>query len=123
MEQRQEAHPPSVYEFFTQQPENMIRVETRADGEVHITLAVDNFNEQRKAYFVRELAAEGFIPDHYSYLSENELLGVKWHLGTDWCSVADPENSVAFHRGRFIVLACFLLWVLFVAALTFGLWS
>lgn len=121
MEQRQEAHPPSVYEFFTQAPENMIRVETRPDGEVHITLAVDNFSEQRRAYFVRELAAEGFIPDHYSYLSENELLGVKWHLGTEWCTVAEPQRPVAFLRGRLVVLACFAFWAFFVLAMILGL--
>ncbi|MEM1059551.1 MAG: hypothetical protein AAGK14_09910 [Verrucomicrobiota bacterium] len=121
MEQRQEAHPPSIYEFFTQQPENMIRVEARSDGEVHITLAVDNFSEQRKAYFVRELAAEGFIPDHYSFLSENELLGVKWHLGTEWCSVNEPPQPVGFHRGRMVVLACFAAWATFIAAMLFGL--
>jgi len=121
MEQRQEAHPPSIYEFFTQQPENMIQVETRHDGEVHITLAVDNFSEQRKAYFVRELAAEGFIPDHFCYLSENELLGVKWHLGTEWCSVHEPTRATGFYRGRLLVLACFALWVVFIAAMMFGL--
>ena len=75
----------------------------------------------RKGAFVRELAAEGFIPDHFSYLSENELLGVKWHYGTEWCQESPRQGRPTTYHGRILVLTCFVIWVSFMVAMILGM--
>lgn len=113
----------NVYEFVTNKPENILEIETTAEGEVHIRMAQDNFSAQRKAFLVRELANEGFIPDHFLYLSDNELLGVKWSIGTDHVKIPQTVSRLASYRTRVLIWSCFMLWSALMLALMLGAFS
>ena len=114
------AQPRAVYEFVTSKPENILEIETNADGEVHIRMARDNLSAQRKAYLVRELASEGFIPDHFLYLGDNELLGVKWSVSTDHVKLQPAVSHLATYRTRILIASCFMIWLAMMLALMLG---
>jgi hypothetical protein len=60
--------------------DNHVLIENRAYGVV-ISATRDNFTDKRKAFFIRHLAAEGYIPDRYEWFSEPAEEGfftVKW---------------------------------------------
>ena len=53
----------------------------------HVRAAADDFNEQRKGAFIRELAAEGFIADRYQWYSGSDssgYSGVTWIIDRSW---------------------------------------
>ena len=54
---------PTRFEFSFPRLGAVASVECRSD-EVLIRTSRDALSEERKAAFVRELASEGFIPDH-----------------------------------------------------------
>ena len=56
-----------VFEFSFPQFDTLVQVE-EADGAVVIRTTRDTFSEERKACFVRELAAEGFISEELRWL-------------------------------------------------------
>lgn len=113
----------SVYEFVTNKPENILEIETTPEGEVHTRMARGNFSAQRKACLVRELANEGFIPDHFLFLSDNELLGVKWSVSTDHVKLQPSVSRLANQRTRVLILSCLMLWSALMVALMLGAFS
>jgi hypothetical protein len=68
----------SHFEFCFPKLDTLLLVEVE-EGGVTIRATRDTFSPQRKACFVRELVAEGFIPDEF-----------------EWHSIGDPQS---FHRG------------------------
>jgi hypothetical protein len=61
-------------------------VEQSRDG-VTLRLTRDIFSEKRKISFIRELAAEGFIPDTYQGFTGADLsprLKVRWLVDGSW---------------------------------------
>lgn len=112
----QPAPPRVVYEFVTYRPENILEVETSADGEVNIRMARDNLTAQRKAFLVRELAAEGFIPEHYAYWSDSEMMGVRWSVSTDHVKEWPGFRQRAEMRARCVIAIVFSVWVAFMLA-------
>jgi hypothetical protein len=86
---------PARAEFFFRKPDNMILVEN-AGGEVTIRAAQDNFSARRKALFIRELAIEGFIPDHFQWFTDSDLtglFGIKWIIDSSWCRVSPMQQK------------------------------
>jgi hypothetical protein len=65
-------------EFSTHNPENVILIEHHGDR-VLFRAAHDNFAQRRKAFLIRQLAAEGYIPDRYERLTEEA-----WHPSLVW---------------------------------------
>jgi hypothetical protein len=74
------------YEFPFIGLRTQVRVEVW-DNTVLITASRDTFNELRKAAFIHELAAEGFIPGCYQWFSEFD----DW-LAPPVCWVVDPTR-------------------------------
>jgi hypothetical protein len=74
------ATPTKSREFSIRDPDNLIQVEEGEDG-VLVRAAMDNISPQRKAAFIRELAAEGFIADKYQWYDGGGLTG---HIGVTW---------------------------------------
>jgi hypothetical protein len=68
----------SHFEFCFPKMDTLLLVEVE-EGGVTIRATRDTFSPQRKACFVRQLVAEGFIPDEF-----------------EWHSIEDPQS---FHRG------------------------
>ena len=54
------------YEFSFPDLDTLVQVEERA-GAVLVRATRDTFSSARKEYFIRELAAEGFIPDEFQW--------------------------------------------------------
>ena len=78
---------PERFELYIPDLDNHLLIENN-EGGVVIRAARDNLSDKRKTYFIRHLAAEGFIPDRYEWFpdpAEDGFLGVKWvaHAASD----------------------------------------
>jgi hypothetical protein len=117
--------PVAVYapiEFSTHNPENLIIIENSGKV-VIIRAAYDNFSPRRKAFLIRQLAAEGYIPDQFESYSEDEfcrLPGLIWTIDRSLLilSAEAIRHSTQFMQ-RLIMGSC-LLWLLEMIVL-FGL--
>jgi hypothetical protein len=90
---------PRSYEFNFPHLGTRLQVE-ELGGEVTIRATRDTFSDQRKISFIRELAAEGFIPDDFIWLSISESdapgRGVIWLVDSSWLKL--DENDIARAR-------------------------
>ena len=110
---------PEKVELYIHDLDNHVLIENSAGGVV-ICATRDNFSDKRKTFFIRHLAAEGYIPDRYAWFSEpagDGFFGVKWiaRAASDghpagfrslrkWCT-----RRNARYGGLFIVwLLCFV---------------
>jgi hypothetical protein len=100
---------PGSFEMPTYNPENVITVENVKDG-VIVRAAYGNFSLRRKAFLIRELAAEGCIPDRFEQCSE-------WFLPEDLMWVVDCSlvevGAAAIRRSRrwlrrLLLASCFV---------------
>ena len=72
------------FDFLT--AECPLQVENRPD-KVIVRAARNNLSDRHKAFFLRHLAAEGFIPDAYQRFSElraDASLPVQWLISREW---------------------------------------
>jgi hypothetical protein len=90
---------PICSEFCFPRLDTHVRVEV-SDESVTIRATRDTFSSVRKDFFVRELAAEGFIPDQYRWSSQAEFglpYGrVRWLVDYEWLAIS--EEIVAKSR-------------------------
>ena len=113
---------PVCYEFCFPEKDTLVRVEVAGDV-VTVRATRDTFNEQRKASFVRELAAEGFISDFYKWFSPagpESYLGVRWTVDYRWLVI--PAYAIATAR-RFMLrlfAASGVCWLCLMAMLFVG---
>ena len=77
------------FEFYLPDLDNPVLVESNGDG-VRIRAAHANVSEARKRGFIRELAMEGFIPDHYQWFSDpcGGGYSVTWTVDCSWLVVS-----------------------------------
>jgi hypothetical protein len=108
---------PQSYDFYFPPIDTLVRVE-QADNQVVIRATRDTFSARRKASFIRELAAEGFIPDHYYWfnaIGDTQGRTIRWSVDLSWLKIS-PELTAATRR---FVLRLFgsatLLWVALMA--------
>ena len=84
---------PEKVELYLPDLDNHILIENSA-GEVVIRATRNNLTAERKAFFIRHLAVEGYIPDRYEWFSEpveDGFFGVKWIAGT----LSNGEQSLS----------------------------
>lgn len=74
---------PRKFEFYFPELDNLILVENLEDGGVRIRATQDNFSDQRKSFFIRQLAAEGFIPDIFQWWNGGGA-GLTWIIDRSW---------------------------------------
>ena len=101
---------PQVYEFSFPKLDTLVQVES-VDEAVIIRATRNTFTEERKARFIRELAAEGFISDDHRWLpvaASAEFRGIQWLIDLSWLK-PDP-TTIARTR-------CFMIQLLAGAAL------
>jgi hypothetical protein len=94
---RTEIAVPEKVEFYIRDLDNHVLIENSAGGVV-ISATRDNFSDKRKTFFIRHLAAEGYIPDRYEWFSEpagDGFFGVKWIA-----RAASDGNQAGFHSLR-----------------------
>ena len=66
------------FEISTHNPGNLIVIEHSGE-KVLVRAAQANFSERRKAFLIRQLAAEGYLPDRFERFTEEEpVAGVTW---------------------------------------------
>src|SRR5689334_24246105 len=85
------------FEFYFPDLDTHVRVEEAGD-EVVVSATRNAFSELRKVFFVRELAAEGFIPDEYQSFSGFGTLAwlkVRWLVDTSWVKATGVHAAIA----------------------------
>ena len=97
-------HPPlpHSFEFYFPDVDTLVLVESSSSA-VIIRASRNTFTERRKRCFIHELAAEGFIPDDYEWLSlaGSELSrGVRWMVDLSWLK---PDPTMLAGADRFMV--------------------
>ena len=101
------------HEFYFPGLDNLILVENRTDGVV-IRATRNNFSEARKSFFIRELAAEGFIPDSYGWFSSSAadtFLGVRWIIDRSWVGLHPKMARRTNRYMRYLLLGVGLFWL------------
>lgn len=106
------------FEFYIADLDNMLLVRCGDDGTITIRCTRDNLSKRRKVSFIRELAAEGFIPDEYQWFSEPATGSLRVQWIKDWSWVKVPETLTG-RSIKFVLLAC----VLWMAAVRVGIVS
>jgi hypothetical protein len=110
-----------TFEFVHQRPDNVLRVENHETG-VRIRATRGGFSARDKEFFVRHLAAEGFIPDRYRWFSGDFD---ETSSGLDWCvedcsvdnsGTAGPRRRANGFMIRILVCAS-ILWIVEIALL------
>ncbi len=110
---------PKRAEFYFRRPDNLILVENGERGVV-IRATHDNFSPLRKSLFIRELASEGFIPDHFQWFSENDGadsagLGVHWIIDSSWVRVHPSQQRRVALRILLIYIIASTSWLAIMA--------
>jgi len=109
---------PGQQRFSSAHPENLLVIENRPRT-VIIQAERDNFSPPQKAYLIRYLAAEGFIPDRYQWFVDPQIThqsGVEWIIeGT----VANPRES-AHQALRQILRLIFCLSLVWLVLMSFA---
>lgn len=106
---------PKRARFHHRHPDNSILVQNSKDG-VLIRATHDTFSEPRKAAFIRELVAEGFIPEHYQWFAEpgtNSFLGIKWVIDDSWID-EEYETTQTESLGAPALLLAALVWLILI---------
>ena len=115
------ASAPQTFEFVHRHPDCVLKVENHETG-VRICATRPGFSARDKEFFVRHLAAEGFIPYRYRWFSGD---GDETASGLDWCvedcSIDNSEAPVPRRRANgFMIrlLVCVsILWLVEIAFL------
>ena len=111
--------PSRSYEFYFPDVDTNIRVDTHPQA-VIIRATRNTFTERRKRSFIHELAAEGFIPDDYEWLSlatSEFSRGVRWVIDFSWLKF-DPAIFAPTNRIMWRILGGSLtLWITLMAVL------
>jgi hypothetical protein len=99
-------------EFTTHNPDNLICIERQGDA-LLFRAAHHNFSARPKAFLIRQLAAEGYIPDHYEHLR-----GEAWPASLVWVldrTLLRPGPEARRRVSRFmqrLLLGACVLWCL-----------
>ncbi len=108
------------FELSTHNPTNLVVIENQRKT-VLVRAAHNNFSERRKAFLIRQLAAEGYIPDRYEYFTEEEpIAGVTWVIDRSLMFIG-PEATRRTRRfmHRLIGTGCLALVLEMAAILLF----
>ena len=97
------------FEFYIADLDNMLLVQIGENGRITIRCTRDNLSKRRIVSLIRELAAEGFIPDEYEWLSETAIDSSRIQWFKDWSWVKVPETITG--RSMKFVLLAFVLWM------------
>src|SRR4051812_6475504 len=81
---------PKCFEFCFPNLDTLVQVE-ELHGDVVIRATRPTFSEQRKLCFIRELAAEGFIPDEcrwFPLAGPGSFKGIRWLVDASWLTIS-----------------------------------
>ena len=99
-------------QFSTHNPPNLIAIE-RARESVLIRAAQDNFSPRRKAFLIRELAAEGYFPEQYEEFREYAPVeGLTWVIHRSRLFIGPEATRRTGRIMRRVLAGGGLLWLL-----------
>jgi hypothetical protein len=99
-------------QFSTHNPQNLIVIE-RAKDTVLIRAAQDNYSARRKAFLIRQLAAEGYIPDQYEQYKEHAPVeGLTWVTDRSLLFVGSEATKRTRRIMQRVLAGGCLLWLL-----------
>jgi hypothetical protein len=110
---------PPHFESYFARLDTLVLVEARDDAVVIRATRV-TFSERRKEYFIRELAAEGFIPDACRWFSPAGGAAAARVRGLVDFSWLKPDEALTAQTRRFVIrllLSATLLWLLLLGSL------
>jgi len=110
---------PDFYEFYFTDLDTLVLVESSPD-EVIIRATRNTFNERRKTSFIHELAAEGFIPDSYAWVSAGEphfSRGICWLVDLSWLKNQLPDPAASRRFVLRLLGGAVLLWIVLLGGL------
>ena len=114
---------PCRFEFSFPNLDTVASVERRAD-EIVIRTSRDTLSRERKANFIRELASEGFIPEHYRWLyaaTENMSGRVRWLVDpASWMPSPESEARTSRFIAKLIAWSAVLWLVMMVLQFSRG---
>ena len=111
------------FDFYVANLDTHVRVEESA-GTVVVRVSRNTHSEGRKISFIRELAAEGFIPDEYyrhPLAGRGAFHGARWEVDHAWLL---PDPALAARARRQLaktLLVATGLWLVLMGALFLGL--
>ena len=93
------------FDFYFPDVDTLALVEESGDRVV-VRTTRNTFSERRKIFFIRELAAEGFISDSYENFPgfESTRLNVRWQADISWLK----SNKAHFAQARRHMIRLFL---------------
>jgi hypothetical protein len=109
---------PLCYEFGFPQLDTSVLVEVAGD-DVVVRASRDSFSPTRRAAFVHELAAEGFIPEEHLWFDSTApggFHGVRWLVDPTWLEVPVAATRIARRFMLRLFAGTGLLWVALMAA-------
>lgn len=106
------------FEFYFRDLDTLVQVDNPDQETVIVRATRNSFSERRKTYFIRELAAEGFIPDKCQwYPLASGMPHVKWIVDASWLRVSESAKART-RRFMFGLLGGgFLLWTALLSGL------
>jgi len=107
------------FEFYFRDLDNSVLVESGDDGVV-IRAVRDNFSERRKCFFIRELAAEGHIPDSYQWFcgpGGDVCHKLTWVVDRSWLDTHPASARRATQFARRLLICSAVLWLTFMGLL------
>jgi len=114
---------PESFEFYFSKLDTLVCVENRSN-QVLIRATKATFSEAHKACFIRELAAEGFIPDDYQWFNEHSSYsvepGIRWLVDRSWCKLNPAAIASARQFMVRTLVGGVLLWLLLIVSLFLG---
>ena len=103
---------PERVELSTGHPRSLVSIENH-EGNVVIRAAADNFSSREKAFLIRYLAAEGFIPKRYQWFADPNP---EWSSHLTWIiaragSPVGVSGSKAFRQILLTIGCAALVWL------------
>lgn len=109
--------PPNRTEFHVRSPDNIIVVENRGDR-VFIEALEDNYSTRRKLFFVRHLAAEGYIPirfERIGFADIEDSPDLLWTVGQTPCRKRLAPSRASDRLMFRLFGLSLLLWIILTA--------
>jgi hypothetical protein len=114
---------PCHFDFCFPRMDTLLRVEVEG-RDITIRATRDTFTERQKDYFVRELAAEGFIPEESRWFRhegpEPWQHGVRWLVDFAWLEIDEAVTARTRRWMHSIIALAFLSSVLLVGLAATG---
>ncbi len=104
---------PKEFEFYFSDLDNLLLVESLEDESVVIRFTKDNLTEKRKIHFIRQLSAEGFIPDQYQWYSGSTFGAstVTWVKDFSWVKLPEKLMRRTSRVMKLVIAGSCILWL------------